>query len=113
MMENSLAFEMLESDIGRVRQPVLIIADHDTMADQPDNSALKAIAQGAHARQLVVHMSKRQLGRLSEPDDGGRVFRAAAPPPFLRSTPDQGTEGRTLAQIERPDAFGTVQLVSR
>src|SRR5271156_1261477 len=99
-MNDGLAFEILECDIGRVGQPVPVIAQHDAMADLLKDSLFQAVAQSAYARPFLLHAGERELGRFSEPDDGRRILGAAAPPALLGSASNERLEFGALADIE-------------
>ena len=50
-----------------------------------EDAALEAVAQGADAGLLVLHVRQRQFGGFSQSDDPRHILGAAAPPPLLRS----------------------------
>ena len=72
-----------------------------------------ALAQADAPRRLLAHLRARQQSRLTEADDGGHVLGRRAQSALLAAAVDDRRERDPGTHVERPDAFGAVQLVGR
>ena len=82
------------------------------LRDVVEQAVFQLVAQGAHPGVLLGHFGGGQLAGLAQADDGGDVFRAAAPAMLLVSAVQEGDEGRALADVEDADALGGMELVA-
>ena len=88
MRQDRLTIKILERDIGRVWQPVLLITVNEAMADALDQTSLNVVAQSADACLLCLEMRGGKLRSLAKPDDCRCVLRATPPAAFLMPPPE-------------------------
>ncbi len=110
--ERAFAFDALESDVGRIGQSIFAIAV-DLRARHGFQDRL---LRTGHAGLQPLQESSREvagseLGRFSQPDDGGNILRASAAAVFLAAA-QPWSEAHALIDIEGSHAFRAMQFVA-
>ena len=102
-----------ESNVESVREPQhRVTVELDAGYVRPQTLP-GAIAQLLNAGGLDVDVLLRPAARHAQTDDGGHVLRARTQASLVPCAEGKRKQWRAASHVERTDAFGRVQLVSR
>ena len=82
------------------------------VGDILQNAVDQPVAQGGEAAGIFRQLRNGQFDGGSQAHDAGQVFRARAQAALLRAAEDQVGDLHALADVERADALGRVELVA-
>ena len=113
MVGDGLSLDVLERDVERVGEAVLLVAVDAHVGALREYPGLEPVAERGELPLLVGHAEARELAGLGESDDVGDVLGAGAASGLLVPAEHEGLDLRALAHVHEADSLGGVELVTR
>src|SRR5699024_9173339 len=110
--EQGLALHVAHGDVDVAGQALRAVAVKAYVGDILQNAVDQPVAQGGEAAGIFGQLRNGQFDGGSQAHDAGQVFRARAQAALLRAAEDQVGDLHALADVERADALGRVELVA-
>src|SRR4051812_23349389 len=110
--DKSLAFDMVDVNVGGVRNAIGLFAVEAGVVDLAENAGFEPVTHGRKfADTAIGECFAGDVRSLTQTYDAGKILSPRAPLAFVIAADDPGTNEKAFPKIQSTDTLGTMHLV--